>query len=109
MTFPLITKAGVPLTLYLFTFAKIPCKLVGAKRKSRFDKAAGMNTWRPAKAQRAPVLRSGLLRRMERRVGFGEFCFDTPQLAEGASLNGKKYFCLPVLMVIIPVFRLSTP
>jgi hypothetical protein len=30
-------------------------------------------------------------------------------LLRGASLNGKKYFCLPVLMVIIPVFRLSTP
>jgi hypothetical protein len=28
---------------FLFAFARIPCKLVGAKRKSRLDGAAGMN------------------------------------------------------------------
>jgi hypothetical protein len=29
---------------------------------------------------------------MERRVGFGEFCFDTPQLAEGSFIEWKKIF-----------------
>ena len=31
---------------YLFAFARIPCKLVGAKRKSRFGGAAEMNDLR---------------------------------------------------------------
>jgi len=34
--------------------------------------------------------RVALLRRMERRVGFGEFPFDTPQLAAGRFILAKN-------------------
>jgi len=34
---------------------------------------------------------------MERRVGFGEFCLDTPQLAAGSFIMGKSTANLAIL------------
>jgi hypothetical protein len=70
--------------------AEIP--LIGAAGMTslRLWLRPGKMARRPAEARKAPVLRSRLLRRMERWVGFGEFRLDTPQLAAG-SFIGKLF------------------
>jgi hypothetical protein len=53
-------------------------------RQNTLQLAAGMNGGANApKLEQRPSSAVALLRRMERRVGFSEFPFDTPQLAAG--------------------------
>jgi len=53
-------------------------------RQNTLQLAAGMNGGANApKLEQRPSSAVALLRRMERRVGFSEFRFDTPQLSAG--------------------------